>query len=180
MKGRCVILSGLLLPALWLAGCSGNECYENHSALPLASFFNASNSQAVTLQRVEIYGIGAPGDSILYTAQSLREAYLPFRLWQDSTQYVFAYYGLVNAPEPEEGEEQPEVPTVVPADTVTFRYTPREWFVSPACGAMYFYNMKSVSHTSYLIDSIAFNEVITNENVANIKIFFREEMAAGN
>lgn len=149
-------------------GCSSNECYDNHSALPLAYFYSAASRQQVDLYDVEIYGVGAPGDSVLYPAQTLKQAYLPFRLWQDSTQYVFEYRSLLP------DSIASEYPELVPRDTITFRYTPREWFVSPACGAMYFYDMKGVGHTSVLIDSVAYNELITNENVANIQIFFRE------
>lgn len=157
----CVFLVALA------AGCSGNECYENHSALPLAYFYDAESQRQVSLQRVEIYGVGAPGDSVLYPPQNLNEAYLPFRLWQDSTRYVFAYYGLL----PDSIAQ--EFPELVTRDTLTFCYSPKEWFVSPACGAMYFYDMKQVRHTDFLIDSVAFNDVITNENAVNIKIFFR-------
>lgn len=150
-----------------MAGCSGNECYENHSALPLASFYNLAQ-QPVSVSGLEIYGVGAPGDSILYTSQTLKEAYLPFRLWQDTTRYVFLY----KASFPDSIASQ--YPELVPRDTLTFIYHPKEWFVSPACGAMYFYDMDTVYHTSVLIDSVAFNKLITNENVTNIKIFFNE------
>lgn len=170
MKNKLAAYLASTVLALLAVGCSGNECYENHSALPLASFFSATTMQPVTVQGLEIYGIGAPGDSVLYTNQNLSQAYLPFRLWQDTTQYVFSYEGVVSG---YEGQDYiPEAPT----DTITFIYKPKEWFASPACGAMYIYEMKDVSHSSFLIDSIAYNEVITNENVTNIKIFFRSEM----
>lgn len=159
------ILTGAMLALM--CGCSNSECYDNHSALPLATFYASSSLQPVTLQKLEIYGIGAPNDSVLYAPQSLKEAYLPFRIWEDSTQYVFSYYGLVP------DSVSSKFPELVPTDTVTFRYRPKEWFVSPACGAMYFFDMEKVSHTSFLIDSISTNEVITNENASNIKIFFR-------
>lgn len=151
--------------ALLAGGCSGNECYENHSALPLASFYEATTMQPVMVQGLEIYGIGAPNDSVLYKTGNLSQAYLPFRIWEDSTQYVFKYVGAVS--------DDIDYPVEAPADTITFRYKPKEWFESPACGAMYFFDMKEVTHTDLLIDSIAYNEVITNENVTNIKIFFR-------
>lgn len=154
-----------------LTACSGSECYENHSALPLASFYDAASMRPVSINRVEIYGIGAPGDSVLYPPQTLGEAYLPFRLWQDTTQYVFAYVGMI----PDSVAQA--YPELIPRDTVTFVYRPKEWFVSPACGAMYFYDMDTVTHSSLLIDSIAYNEVITNENVTNIKMFFNEQPA---
>ena len=165
-------IAGLILSALAaaVAGCSSSECYDNHSALPLASFYSSVGNRPVNIQGLEIYGIDAPNDSILYTAQSLGQAYLPFRLWQDSTQYVFVYTTLA-------GPGMEDAPAKdLPSDTVTFRYHPQEWFVSPACGAMYFYDMKNVSHSSLLIDSISCDEVITNKNAANIRIFFKEEI----
>lgn len=160
-----LILLTFLVPGIFM-GCSGSECYENHSALPLASFYSAESQQSVTLQQVEIYGIGAPGDSILYTRQNLNQAYLPFRIWEDSTRYVFAYLAGIT-----DSVATPDFK--VPTDTITFRYNRKEWFVSPACGAMYFFEMKNVTHTSNLIDSIACNPLITNENSTNIKIFFK-------
>ena len=158
------------MAGLVIAGCGGSECYENHSALPLAYFYSSYTRRQVSIQRLKIYGIGAPGDSVLYSAQTLSEASLPFRLWQDTTQYVFAYAGMLP------DSIASAYPELIPADTLTFIYTPREWFVSPACGAMYFYDMDTVLHSSLLIDSVSFSKVITNENVSNIQIFFREEL----
>lgn len=167
MKLRPTGFLGAVIGAALLAGCSSSECYENHSALPLATFYNGTTFQQVSLQRLAIYGIGAPGDSVLYQPQNLSQAYLPFRIWQDSTTYVLAYYGLMA-----DGVEEDEN-VHVPTDTIVFRYKPKEWFVSPACGAMYFFEMDTVTHSSFLIDSIAYNDVITNQNATNIKIFFK-------
>ncbi|MCH5214582.1 MAG: hypothetical protein J1E97_05260 [Muribaculaceae bacterium] len=169
MKGivRKRMLGMAAVAATLLSACSGNECLDNHSALPLAQFYSSSTGMAVTLNGLEIYGLGAPNDSILYTTQTLSEAYLPFRIWENSTSYVFAYEGLVSDAI-EDGYE-----IEVPSDTITFRYTPKEWFVSPGCGAMYFYEIKEVVHSSLLIDSVSCDPVITNENAANIKVYFK-------
>ena len=169
MKWISTIMTGMLVGLA--ASCSSSECYENHSALPLASFYNKATLQEVSLVRLEIYGLGAPGDSILYTPQTLAQAYLPFRMWQDTTQYIFAYYGMVN------DSIASLHPEKVPRDTVTFIYKPKEWFVSPECGAMYFYDMDTVAHSSFLIDSIAYNKLITNENTVNLKFYFKEEIS---
>lgn len=166
MKNLPVIVA--VLAIFLMASCSGTECYENHSALPLANFFSSQTRQKISIQRLEIYGIGAPGDSVLYTPATLSDAYLPFRLWEDTTSYVFAYHSL--------SDGQDEDNSAVPSDTITFCYTPKEWFVSPACGAMYFYEMKEVRHTNLLIDSVSFNPLITNENIANIQIFFNNRV----
>ena len=162
-----ILIIGLMAMA---ASCTSNECYENHSALPLAYFYNMETGQQVSLQSVRIYGIGAPGDSVLYPTQNLQEAYLPFRIWQDTTQYVFEYMGMLPDSIPEGMVYE------IPADTVSFIYEPKEWFVSPACGAMYFFDIRKVEHSSLLIDSVSYNELITNENSVNIKIFFKESI----
>lgn len=171
MKGGRIVIVGLfagLILSAPLGGCSSSECYENHSALPLANFYSSASLKQVSLQSVEIYGIGAPNDSILYTTQTLSEAYLPFRIWDESTSYVIRYVGAI----PDSIAQAR--PDLVPKDTITFHYKPREWFVSPSCGAMYFFDMEGVDHSDILIDSISTTEVITNENIANIKIFFKD------
>lgn len=171
MKSKRLFPVSFAVALLGLAsGCSSNECYDNHSALPLATFYSASTLRPVSVQGLSIYGLGAPNDSVLYTPQNLQEAYLPFRLWQDTTVYVFAYTGLL----PDSIAEV--YPELVPRDTVRFIYKPKEWFVSPACGAMYFYDMKTVEHTSLLIDSISWKDLITNENVSNMQFFFKDRI----
>ena len=50
-----ILVTSAAFTALF-SGCSGNECYENHSALPLAYFYNSATMQQVTLQQLEIYG----------------------------------------------------------------------------------------------------------------------------
>lgn len=157
MRARIAIMA-MALPMI-LGACSGNECYENHSALPLAGFFSYPDGRALSLNRLTIYGVGAPGDSMLYYQQTLREAYLPFRLDSDTTTYVFEYMTAE--------EEEPAL-----TDTITFIYERKEWFVSPACGGMYFYDIKKVEHTENLVDSIYAESRITNINAQNIKIFF--------
>ena len=156
----CIAILGMVLPII-IGGCSGSECYDNHSALPLAGFYSYPYGQKISLNRLTIYGVGAPGDSMLYYQQTLNEAYLPFRLDSDTTTYVLEYMATEGA------EAMP-----VFSDTITFVYERKPWFVSPACGAMYFYDIKAVKHTDFLIDSISTEDVITNANMQNIKIFF--------
>ena len=156
------------LTVIAVTACSTSECYDNHSAMPLATFYSAATRQKVSVSQLRIYGVGAPGDSILYTPQTLGEAYLPFRLWQDTTQYVFEYMSMAVI------DTIADEVVYVPSDTLTFVYRPKEWFVSPSCGAMYFFEMDTVVHTSLMIDSLAYNKLITNENITNIQIFFRD------
>ena len=161
------LLPIMIAVAALFGACNSNECYENHSALPLADFFSMQDGKAVSVQRLAIYGVGAPGDSILYYDQNLQQAYLPFRLDSDTTRFVLKYMGPAD-PDVEMTDQW----DYLPCDTVTFIYTRKPWFVSAGCGAMYFFDMKDVRHTNVAIDSIATNSVITNENSANIKIYF--------
>lgn len=161
----CVMMVSMFVAAV---SCSSSDCYENHSAMPLADFYSTETFGQVSVNRLEIYGMGAPHDSVLYYDETLSQAYLPFRLWSDTTTYVFAYLAfLANGDDVEQDEN------LVPHDTVTFIYKRQPWFVSPGCGAMYYFDMDTVKHTSLLIDSIYVNPVITNENSSNIKIFFK-------
>ena len=159
------MIIGLLALAL---SCGGNECYDNHSALPLADFYSVETFGQVSVNRLEVYGVGSPGDSILYYDETLSQAYLPFRLWSDTTTYVFAYLSFLP-----QGDNVNQDTSLVPHDTVTFIYKRQPWFVSPACGAMYYFDIDTVRHTHVLIDSIYTEPRITNANASNIKIFFK-------
>lgn len=168
LKLFTAVAAVIILSGSFLQSCAGNDCYENRSALPLADFFSMESKKGVTLQAMGIYGVGAPGDSILYYNESLSEAYLPFRLDSDRTQYVFTYMEFA-LPDISLEEQWP----TLPRDTVTFQYRRKPWFVSAGCGAMYFFEMEKVQHTGLFIDSVAYNKTITNENSANIKIYFK-------
>lgn len=159
------VMAGLMAATV---SCSSSECYENHSAMPLADFYSMETFGKVSVSGLEIYGVGAPGDSVLYSSQTLSQAYLPFRLWSDTTTYVFAYKGAFGGGENNEMDD-----SFVPRDTVRFVYKRQPWFVNPACGAMYYFDMDTVKYTTLLIDSIYVEPRITNENAANIKIFFK-------
>ena len=159
------VMAGLLTMAV---GCSSSDCYENHSAMPLADFFSTETFSQVNVNRLEIYGLGAPNDSVLYFDETLSQAYLPFRIWSDTTTYIFAYLAFLP-----DGDDVQQDQTLVPHDTLTFIYKRQPWFVSPGCGAMYYFDMDTVVHTSVLVDSVYVNPIITNENSSNIKIFFK-------
>lgn len=145
------------------AACSGDECLDNKNSLPLAGFYSSGeNPQAITIDSLSIFGIGAPGDSILHdSVRSLSQSYLPFRIDQGETRYVIRYLsGLLGV--------------YRIADTITFRYDIVPWFVSSACGAVYNYKMTEIQTTHNIIDSVTCpgNE-ITNANIENLKIYFR-------
>lgn len=146
-----------------VTGCSNEECYENKNSLPLAGFYSsAEKPQSVTISNISIYGIGAPGDSILHdSASSLSQTYLPFQINSETTSYVIAYL-------------QGELGKNEVKDTITFNYEIVPWFVSSACGAVYNYKIKEIETTHHVIDSVTCPEgEITNLNKENLKIYFR-------
>lgn len=150
-----------------LASCSNDECLENKNSLPLAGFYSSEETpRAVSLDSISIYGIGVPGDSILHDSVSgLSQSYLPFRIDQPETKYVISYLsGLLGV--------------YHISDTITFHYDIVPWFVSSACGAVYDYKMTSIETTHHVIDSVTCpDEVITNVNSENLKIYFRVSTA---
>lgn len=148
-----------------LSGCNTSECYDNQNSLPLAGFYSSEETpQSITLGKLNIFGLGAPGDSILQDSVSgLSKVYLPFRIDQESTTYVIQYV-------------QEDILMYNLADTITFQYEIIPWFVSTACGAVYYYKMRDIETTHNIIDSVTcpLGE-ITNADMENLKIYFRVE-----
>lgn len=146
-----------------ISGCATSECYDNQNSLPLAGFYSsAERPQAISLDSISILGVGAPGDSILQdSVRSLSEVYLPFRIDQNSTTYEIRYLaGLA-------GEYRV-------FDRISFNYDIVPMFVSAACGTVYYYKMNNIIYTTNFIDSVVCPKgVITNENIENLKIYFR-------
>lgn len=169
-KGKRNIIKNAIGPGLFLGflvgvsgGCSTSECYDNKNSLPLAGFYSSQEVPvAISLDSISILGIGAPGDSILQdSVRSLSQVYLPFRIDQNSTTYEIKYLaGLAGF--------------YRISDFITFNYDIEPMFVSSACGAVYYYKIQSIDYTENFIDSVTCPKgVITNENIENIKIYFR-------
>lgn len=153
------LIGGLAL----LASCSTGECLENKNSLPLAGFYTSEvKPQQISLDSISIYGIGAPGDSVLHdSVRNLSQSYLPFRIDQGQTKYVIQYLsGLLGR--------------YHIADTITFNYNIVPWFVSSACGVVYNYEMTSIETTHNIIDSVICPlGTIDNANIENLKIYFK-------
>lgn len=153
----------IILVAGIIVACSSDECYDNKNALPYAGCYGISDGKEtqVQLQSVEVYGVDAPGDSILHDGNSsLSQFYLPFRIDHDTTQYVFRYLmdssGRLDL-----------------RDTVTFVYTREPRFVSAACGVSYVFDIKEINNTGILIDSVVCPGMrITNAEGENIRIYY--------
>lgn len=149
-------------------GCASEECLDNKNSLPLAGFYasgsddKSGNPRAISLDSVSIYGIGAPGDSILQdSVRALSQTYLPFQIEGGETRYVIRYL-------------QASLSRLALADTIVFRYEAVPFFTGAQCGAIYEYRDIRISTTHTFIDSVVCPAgQITNAATENIKIYFR-------
>lgn len=145
-----------------MAGCSDTGCLNNRSSIPYAGFYSYQTGQKLTLDSVEIGGVGAPNDSLLMTAANrYSNLYLPFRFEHDNTTFYIRYVS-----------KDLNFPWLV--DTIAFYYTSRPMFMSEECGAMYEYDITRMTYTTHLIDSVAITDsLITNTDQERIQIYFR-------
>lgn len=161
--------------ALWvsalLPACNNQGCTDNHNALPLMGFYAIGTDEngkrveeAISLDSLDIGGVGAPGDSLLVASgQRVGQLYLPFRYHSEQTAFFFSYHYKA------QGIDKP-----VFNDTITFTYDSEPYFASEECGAMYRYRIRRVVYTRHLIDSVAVSDsVITNVERERMKVFFR-------
>lgn len=144
-------------------GCSNDECYDNKNTLPQTGFYAEveGKTEQVSLSGVEIYGIGAPGDSILSTgSSSVSSLYMPLRTDTGFTEYVLHYLS-----------SDPDAVDV--RDTISFRYTTEPRFVSAACGVSYLFEMEEIGYTTNMIDSVVcMTPQVTNAPLENFRIYF--------
>lgn len=145
------------------AGCADDECTQNKNSLPLAGFYSSSeNPEAISLDLISVFGIDAPGDSLLLDSANVSEVYLPFDLDSDESRFVIRYERFKNPA----GH--------ILTDTVTFHYESIPWFSSYGCGVIYKFDIKDISSTHTFIDSVSCpGNIIDNKNIQNIRIYFR-------
>ncbi len=155
------LISGITA-TIALSGCNTSGCTDNQSSLPLAGFYSSQTKSAISIQDLDISGVGVKNDSLLYASgTAISQVYLPFRSTESSTAYCFHYT--------QEGLDNPAL-----NDTISFRYTSEPYFASEECGAMLRYEITEMSHTRHLIDSVAVTDsLITNADIERIKIYFR-------
>lgn len=161
-----ILKTALLITALCalplLEGCNTTGCTDNQNALPLAGLYSYETGKSITVDSIEIGGIGAPNDSLLYDVyEKMSVVYLPFRSTAERSSFYFRY-------------SQQALAQHSVADTLTFTYSSSPYFVSEDCGAMYFYRITSLAYTRHVIDSIAITDsLVTNSDTERLKIFFR-------
>lgn len=164
--GTLLKIIGAMAVAAWgftsLVSCNTSGCTDNRSAIPLAQFCSSSTLKDITLDSIEIHGVGAPGDSILVAAgQSVSSVYLPMRPEANSTTWCLSY-------------RWPDLDDPALNDTITFKYDAEPWFAPDDCGAMYRYRITGMSYTTHLVDSVAIlDSLISNIDQTSVNIYFR-------
>ncbi len=155
----------LAFAAAALQACNTTGCLENRNAIPLAGFYSSDSvPKAITLDSVQVMGLGVRNDSLLVEAGTqVSTLYLPMRSTQLSTGWVFSYkwsyldYTWLN-------------------DTIVFEYTSSPRFASEECGVIYDYHILKCTYTTHLIDSVRLTDsLITNIDQERIHIYFRTD-----
>jgi len=155
------ILAILLTLSLALTACSDDSCYDNGSSLPLATFYLGSSQQAIS--GLTVKGIGVPGDSVLANSSALKELYLPLQASTSSTSYAITRQVTI------------DTISVQFCDTVKINYNAVEYFHSIECGAMFNFDITSVSWTENAIDSVVvLIPLVTNSRTPAMRIYFTE------
>lgn len=163
--GRILKHSILLLAAILLVGvaaCNSDEgCEGNTSSMPLAGFYSSQTKKAITIDSLTVFGVGVPNDSLLLDTARASQTYLPLDIEKTQARFVIRY-------------DQQQLAALKLADTVTIDYSPRPYFHSEECGAMYYFDVKGYRTTNVLIDSMQIiTPVFDNTTAETIKIYFR-------
>lgn len=136
--------------------CGEGSCDGNTSAVPLAWFYESGTTQRVTVGNVTVNAIGAPGDTILIKNGTVNELHLPLRVSTDRTLWRFTFM---------------TTDSIFVSDTITIEYEPRQYFASIECGAMYIFDIRQVSTTHNLIDSVTVPQPhVTHVEQVNLRI----------
>ena len=162
MRSLAIIAIAAEALSLTLPACNTSGCVNNQSAIPLAGFYDSSTGESASLAILDIHGVGAPNDSLALSAgSSSNKVYLPMRSGYQSVSWCLHYT--------QEDLENPRY-----NDTITFDYESIPYFASEECGAMYYYNITRMKHTSHLVDSVVISDsLITNVDIERIRIYFR-------
>lgn len=163
--GRILKHSILLLAVILLVGvaaCNSDEgCEGNTSSMPLAGFYSSQTKKAITIDSLTVFGVGVPNDSLLLDTARASQTYLPLDIEKTQARFVIRY-------------DQQQLAALKLADTVTIDYSPRPYFHSEECGAMYYFDVKGYRTTNVLIDSMQIiTPVFDNTTAETIKIYFR-------
>lgn len=153
-----------LAMSVMLTGCDSGGCEGLRSAVPRADFYSMGSKSKITVDSLEIAGVGVPGDSVLYGPSShLSSVYLPMPPEVNRVQWRIAYM-------------QKDLAAFDLADTITLDFERTPWFAGVECGAMYKYRITRMNHTVNLIDSVAVTDsTVINVDNPTLAVYFRTE-----
>ena len=157
MKFRLPTYALIIGATIALAGCSNEGCMNNRNSIPMAGFYSLANEEPLSVSKLAIYGVGAPGDSLLLdTVRSSHQVYLPLRGQLPSVRFAFKSGDLT--------------------DTLTINYNSYPFFDGEDCGAMWRYELTSVQYLHTLIDSVFVTDpLISNVERESLMIFLKTE-----
>ncbi len=147
----------LALVNLIMVRCATDIICEDVSSVFLGAGFysidqNGQESQTV-IDSLTIYGAGKWPEKIVDNATDVLRIEMPLNPVQDSTTIVVTFPGEVS-------------------DSLLFTYNRNLNMVNVECGFSMFFDVVSISHTNFIIDSIVVvNNQITNIRDEHIKIF---------
>ena len=133
MKHLLKILPLIVIAAI-LSACNSDGCTDGSRALPHAVMYKVGTNEKTSVSNLAVYGIGAPGDSMIVDTSTVSEFYLPLRPSADETRFVIDYTDLDHV-----------------SDTLTMHYEAVPYFVSEDCGVTFFYNITSYEHTQHFL-----------------------------
>ncbi|MDE7472731.1 MAG: hypothetical protein K2M68_04005 [Muribaculaceae bacterium] len=164
LANRLTAIAVPVIVAVSIAGCNTTGCTDNRSSLLLAGFYSSSDRRAISIDSLELGGVGAPDDSLLVTVnERASQVYLPLRSRETETAFCLHYASKALS--------DPRL-----NDTISLTYTSEPYFASEECGAMYRYSIKRLDYTRHLIDSVALpDSLINNVNVERMGIYFRTQ-----
>jgi len=137
----------VLLPALLLlASCNSTGCYEETEVKVRCSFYYLSESEAVSLDSISVWGVGS--DSLVYDKETVSELALELNPSASETRYVVQAVASSGY-------------TFI--DTLTFLHTNRSWFESMDCDCMVFSTLDTCLTTGTIFQSAT----ISNTDVTN-------------
>lgn len=142
--------------------CNSDGCTEMRSALPIVELHSSATGDVVTLDSLDIHGIGIVGDSLLvHSGTAISQTYLPMRAAESIVKWCIAYRYA--------GLDDPRL-----NDTLTLTYTSEPWLADDDCGAMFRYKITGATTTTHLIDSVSIiRPQVTNLEEVNLNIYFR-------
>ena len=162
--GKILAILSCLLLALCpvLTACDTGGCTELRSSVPRADFYSSASGSKISVDSLQISGIGAPGDSILYGPRTrLSSVNLPMPAQENSVRWRIAYV-------------QSQLAELGLADTISIDFERYPWFGGEECGAMYKYRITRLSSTYVLIDSVVIvDSLVINVDRPTLNIYFR-------